>query len=56
MLRRLDVGGAFLTTLPEEMGLLVNLNYLEMRKNQLTVASFPKSFAQLKSLQRILMR
>jgi hypothetical protein len=55
-MRRLDIGGCFLTDLPDEVGLLANLVHIELRKNQLTVASFPKSFRHLNCLSRVYIR
>lgn len=55
-LKRLDLNGCSLNQLPEEIGQLKHLMVLDLRRNQLTSASFPEQFGNLGCLTRLFLR
>ena len=52
-LERLDLQGSSIKELPEEVGNLVNLQNMELRKNELTTYSLPSSLDGWKRITRL---
>jgi len=50
---RLDLEGASLKKLPEEMGQLTQLKYVELRKNGLTTYTIPGTIENWKRITRL---